>query len=67
VSDERSADDLLQQPRIDRAQRDGDESRPRWPCLKWALAIPAMDKAASTQRFWVGSNYAFQRARCARR
>src|SRR6185437_14035713 len=36
VSDQRSGDDLLQQLRIDRAQRDDDESRPRWP---WIVGI----------------------------
>jgi RND family efflux transporter MFP subunit len=35
VSDERSGD-LLHQLRIDRAQRDDDESRPRWP---WIIGI----------------------------
>jgi RND family efflux transporter MFP subunit len=33
VSEERSSDDLLQQLRIDRAQRDDGESRPRWPWI----------------------------------
>ncbi|HET7222086.1 MAG TPA: biotin/lipoyl-binding protein, partial [Rhodanobacteraceae bacterium] len=36
MSDERSRDDLLHQLRIDRAQRDDDESRPRWP---WVVGI----------------------------
>ncbi len=36
VSDERSGDDLLHQLRIDRAQRDDDESRSRWP---WIVGI----------------------------
>ena len=36
MSDERSSDDLLHQLRIDRAQRDDDESRPRWP---WVVGI----------------------------
>ena len=36
MSDERSGDDLLQQLRIDRAQRDDGESRPRWP---WIVGI----------------------------
>ncbi|HJR13020.1 MAG TPA: efflux RND transporter periplasmic adaptor subunit [Rhodanobacteraceae bacterium] len=36
MSDERSGDDLLHQLRIDRAQRDDDESHPRWP---WIVGI----------------------------
>jgi RND family efflux transporter MFP subunit len=39
VSDERSGDDLLQQLRIDRAQRDDDESRPRWP---WIVGVAVL-------------------------
>jgi RND family efflux transporter MFP subunit len=39
VSDERSGDDLLQQLRIDRAQRDDDESRPRWP---WVVGVAVL-------------------------
>ncbi len=36
MSEERSSDDLLRQLRIDRAQRDDGESRPRWP---WIVGI----------------------------
>jgi len=36
VSDERPSDDLLHQLRIDRAQRDDDETRSRWP---WIVGI----------------------------
>ena len=39
MSDERSGDDLLQQLRIDRAQRDDDESRPRWP---WIVGVAVL-------------------------
>jgi RND family efflux transporter MFP subunit len=39
VSDARSGDDLLQQLRIDRAQRDDDESRPRWP---WIVGVAVL-------------------------
>lgn len=36
MADERSSDDLLHELRIDRAQREDDESRPRWP---WIVGI----------------------------
>lgn len=39
MSEQRSGDDLLQQLRIDRAQRDDDESRPRWP---WIIGIAVL-------------------------
>ena len=39
VSDERSGDDLLHQLRIDRAQRDDDESRSRWPWIVGAVVV----------------------------
>ena len=39
VSDERSGDDLLHQLRIDRTQRDDDESRPRWPWIVGAAVL----------------------------
>jgi RND family efflux transporter MFP subunit len=38
VSDENS-DDLLHELRIDRAQRDDDESRPRWPWIVGAVIV----------------------------
>ncbi|MGN6192885.1 MAG: efflux RND transporter periplasmic adaptor subunit [Rhodanobacteraceae bacterium] len=39
MSDERSGDDLLHQLRIDRTQRDDDESRPRWPWIVGAAVL----------------------------
>lgn len=39
MSDDHSSHDLLQELRIDRAQRDDDESRPRWPWIVGAVIV----------------------------
>jgi len=43
MSDDRSSGDLLQQPRIDRDERDDGESRRRWP---WIVGIGVVAVAA---------------------
>ncbi|MBU6417660.1 MAG: biotin/lipoyl-binding protein, partial [Xanthomonadaceae bacterium] len=39
MNDNRSGGDLLHELRIDRAQRDDDESRPRWPWIVGAVMV----------------------------
>ncbi|MDE2226255.1 MAG: efflux RND transporter periplasmic adaptor subunit, partial [Xanthomonadaceae bacterium] len=39
MSEDNSGHDLLHQLRIDRAQRDDDESRPRWPWIVGAVMV----------------------------